>query len=511
MLDQIIENIIRKTRKEVIQKGMQDIPLTYIFTRNIPHSVKHFFDQEVEIWIREESDKFSSSERFNYEMPEVQMLIDKIFDTLKQTATFSPNQFNRLLERAIKLQANYLIRPQQTLTQFLFKDSSLVTTIEVYDMLKYFDKFQYYKDALTDYFNLKYMREISQNQFQELITAIDQQVYGRTPVETALQTIKTILNFINEGRPKASDSISARMLAIIFKDRNLSDFSYLVEREIKEGTKLLSLAEVEQALRSGKTMREMKQAKEGKPAPTSYKKIADIEKEKPEVAVETISVPEKEIIPEEPEDTFEDVYEEEYEEEEYEPSPPPRPEPKPEQPRFTPPPQPKPQPQQPRFTPTQPKQPQFTPPPQPKPQPQQPRFTPPQPKPQQPQFKPAQPQQVKPQPAAAKASAVDQLANIVSDKMRGEHLEDLNKLIHSRQRKKFIKKIFKKREAQYVEFVNLVNNTPTWKHASNLIDTFFYQQGLNPYSKEALEFSDLVYNRYFPKDISVNKGDEFRI
>ena len=172
MLDQIIDNIIQKIRQEVVQQGMDDIPLMYILTRNIPHSVKHFFDQEVEIWIREESEKISSSERFDYEMPEVQMLMDKIFDTLKQTATFHINQFNRLLERAIKLQANYLIRPHQTLTQFLFKDSSVITTIEIYDMLKYFDKFQYYKDALTDYFNLKYLREISQNQFEELILSL---------------------------------------------------------------------------------------------------------------------------------------------------------------------------------------------------------------------------------------------------------------------------------------------------------------------------------------------------
>ncbi len=464
MLDQIIENIIRKIRKEVVQPGMQDIPLTYIFTRNIPHSVKHFFDQEVELWIREEQGKFANSERFDYEVPEVQMLIDKIFDTLKQTATFHSTQFNRLLERAIKLQANYLIRPQQTLTQFLFKDSSLVTTIEVYDMLKYFDKFQYYKDALTDYFNLKYMREISQNQFQELVTAIDQQVYGKTPVETALQTVKTILNFVNEGRDDQSDSLRTRILAVVFKDRNLSDFAFVLEREIKNGTRALTLAELEQILRSGKTLKELKQPAAPKPETTPETRIPDIEKEKPAVKVEKIVVPEKEVPVEEPEDIYE---EEEFEEETYEPAPPP-------------------------------------PPPQPKPQPK-------------PQQKPTPAPATPPAAAAAvpqagkHASAVDQLADIVGDKMKGDHLEDLNRLIHPKQRKKFVKKIFKRKETQYQEFVGLVNKTPTWKHASNLIDSFFYQQGLNPYSKEALEFSDIVYNRYFPKDISVNKGDEFRI
>ena len=94
MLDQTIENIKQKIRKEIIQPGMDNIPLNYILTRNIPEAIKHFFNQEVEIWLRDEAEKFSSSDRFDYDTPEIQMLVDQIFDNLKQTATFSMNKFN---------------------------------------------------------------------------------------------------------------------------------------------------------------------------------------------------------------------------------------------------------------------------------------------------------------------------------------------------------------------------------------------------------------------------------
>jgi len=448
MLDQIIENIIQKIRKEVVQPGMDHIPLAYLFTRDIPHSIKHFFDQEVELWIREEAQKFSSSERFDYETPEVQMLVDKIFDVLKQTATFHINQFNRLLERAIKLEANYLIRPQQTLTQFLFKDSFVVTTIEVYDMLKYFDKYEYYKDALTDYFNLKYLREISQTQFEELIKGIDEQVYSKNPVETILQTVKTVNNFVNEGRPASSDVLSIKMLMMILKDRNLTNYAYLVERQGKENITELTFTELEQILRAEKTLGELRQAEieetvttEEIEKPVTLDEIVDIEEEKPAVEVESISVPEEIERPQELEPEEEEYYEEEEEEEEE---------------------------------------------------------------------MPEEPAQVAAETAAPSASVVDQLANIVSDKMRGDHLEDLSRIISPKQRKKFVKKIFNRKEKKYQEFISLMNSTPTWKHASNLIDNFFYQQGINPYSSEALEFSDIVYNRYFPKDIAVYKGHEFR-
>jgi len=434
MLDQIIENIIQKIRKEVVQPGMERIPLAYIFTRNIPASIKHFFDQEVELWIRDEAEKFSASERFDYQTPEVQVLIDKIFDVLKQTATFHINQFNRLLERAIKLEANYLIRPHQTLTQFLFKDNFVVSTIEVYDMLKYFDKFQYYKDALTDYFNLKYLRQISQSQFEELISGIDRQVYAKSPVETVLQTVKTINNFVNEGRPAPTDTLDIKMLLVILKDRNLDGFAALIERQGQEGSKDISIADLEQILRTGKTLRQLRKARAEEKV--TVEEIADIEKEKPKVEVESISVSEEVQIPAEVEPEAE---EEEYEEEE-------------EQPAAA----------------------------------------------------------ATAETIAARASAAEQLADLVGQKMRGDHLEDITRLISPRQRKKFIKKIFSKKEKKFLEFLSLMNNTPNWKHASNLIDSYFFQQGINPYSKEALEFSDLVYNRYFPKDIAVNKGQEFK-
>ncbi len=424
MLEKVMDNIIDKIHDEVVTPQMDRIPLNYILTRDIPDSVKHFFDQEVEIWLREEADKFSSNERFDYDMPEVRVLIDKIFDVLKQTATFHINKFNQLLERAIKLQANYLIRPHQTLTQFLFKDSFIITTMDVYDMLKYFDKFQYYKDAVTDYFNLKYLREVSQNQFEELIAGIDQQVYGKDPLGTALQTVKTINNFLNEGR-EPSEKLPADILYKAFHDRKLDEYARLVQKEEKEGTEELSLSELETLLRSGKTHLE-RTRKEEKKAAQTIETIEDLEEAKPEVQVEDISVDAKVEVPE-PEEAEEEI-EEEYEEEE------------------------------------------------------------------------------EAVPAAA-VSAADQLADVVSRKIKGEYLADLSSIISRKQEKKFTKKVFKKDQKSYRNFVEFLNGLPSWKQASAAIDEMFYQKGINPYSNEALEFSDLVYNRYFPKDRMVNKED----
>jgi hypothetical protein len=455
MLEKVIDSIISKITREVLSPQMNQIPVNYLMTCNIPDSVKHFFDQEVEIWLREESDKFTSNERFNYDSPEVRVLIDKIFDILKNNATLHVNKFNQLLERAIKLEANYLIRPHQTLTQFLFKNSPVVTTMEVYDMLKYFDKLQYYKDALTDYFNLKYLREISQNHFEELISGIDKQVFSKDRLNTTLQTVKAIINFCNEGRDP-TENIPVDILIKAFEDRNLDDYQKLVEKEAQQGKKELSFSNLEVLLRTGQLESRRMEAQAVQPE-VSVKEVEDIETFKPEVSVEEISVAPEATAP--PVQEITEIEEEEIEEEEEEVVPE----------ETTPPVQ--------EFISEE-------------------------------ETTEEMAETVETTQAPRKGStAADQLANVVSEKIKGKYLEDLNNMISQKNRKKFVKKIFKKDDHRYSKFIAYLNQLPNWKKATTAIEEMFYQTGINPYSSIAIEFSDLIYNRYFPKDKRINRQE----
>jgi len=99
------------------------------------------------------------------------------------------------------------------------------------------------------------------------------------------------------------------------------------------------------------------------------------------------------------------------------------------------------------------------------------------------------------------------LANVVSEKIKGKYLEDLNNIISQKNRKKFVKKIFKKDDNRYSKFIAYLNQLPNWKKATTAIEEMFYQTGINPYSSIAIEFSDLIYNRYFPKDKRINRQE----
>ncbi len=427
MLENLVDVLIKKVRSEVItDPNMQDIPLAYIMTRDIPDSVKHFLDQEVELWIRDEEEKFTSSDRFDYDMPEVRMLIDQIFDYLKQNARFHITKFDQLIERAIKLEMNYLIEPHRTLSQFIFKDQPVVSTIDIYNTLKYFFKYEYYKDAISDYFNTKYLHEISGEQFGQLISKIDDNAFKDNRFETTLKTIKSITGFMSEAVGADVQSIELDVLLHAFSDRNLENYEKLIEELKEQGQSEISLLDLETVLREENldalkeptdadvtAEEEVAEVEEGT---LTMEAVEDIEDSKPVVEVEDIEL--DEIKPEE-------IVEEEEEEEE----------------------------------------------------------------------------EVEEPVAAKKANVANDMADFVASQIKSDKpLEDLNTMIIGRTRKKIIKKLFNKNENELLSFVNLVNNQSAWKEASVIIDNEFYERGINPYSKEAIIFSDLIYIRFFPKD-----------
>lgn len=524
MLEDVMDVFIERIRKKVLSEDkMKEVPLAYLTTLDIPQSIKHFFDQEVELWIREEEEKFTSSDRFNYDLPEVRVLIDQIFDILKQTAQFSLPKFNQLLERAVKLQMNFVIEPHRTLTQFLFKDNRIISTIEVYDTLKYFFQFEYYKEAISDYFNTKYLKRISQEQFVTLINKIDEKVFSENRVEMTLKVIKTIMNFLSEARGTEVTLLPTDVLIAALKDRNLND---LVER-VEQAQKQIQLTEMTFEDIENILFGRFEESPEAPAEKISFDEIESIEEQELTIPVDDIDVGEETPLEEQIKDAVEELErfdeklseleedELELEEEEEEP------EPKEEELKL----------EAEEEAPVEEESVMDEPPAEPElkehPIPEveaehetsstfetQQEATVESESAVEQEYEPqVEEEPVEPSETDKSSKVAEDLADHLAKQIAGAGpLEDLNNMIKGRTRKKIIKKLFRKDEAAFNEFINKLNNMSSWKEASHFIDDTFYELNINPYSKEAITFSDIVYMRFFPKDKYIGErleGDKF--
>lgn len=75
---------------------------------------------------------------------------------------------------------------------------------------------------------------------------------------------------------------------------------------------------------------------------------------------------------------------------------------------------------------------------------------------------------------------------------------DLASLITSRQRKKFVRKIFNRNEEDFEKFLTLLGNIRTFKDANILLDFYFYKNEVDPFSKEAIDFRNVIFYAYSP-------------
>jgi hypothetical protein len=75
----------------------------------------------------------------------------------------------------------------------------------------------------------------------------------------------------------------------------------------------------------------------------------------------------------------------------------------------------------------------------------------------------------------------------------------LRDLIEDKDKTMIQRKIFKKDCIAYDGFIDRLDEINNWKEAKQTIDNELFFRSIQPFSREALLLSDLVFNRYFPK------------
>lgn len=76
--------------------------------------------------------------------------------------------------------------------------------------------------------------------------------------------------------------------------------------------------------------------------------------------------------------------------------------------------------------------------------------------------------------------------------------EDLFSLFTLKDQKLFVKKIFRKDEVGFRNAIERLNGVTSWEDASAVLDEIFQANNVDPFSKEAVRFTDLLHDRFHP-------------
>jgi hypothetical protein len=106
-----------------------------------------------------------------------------------------------------------------------------------------------------------------------------------------------------------------------------------------------------------------------------------------------------------------------------------------------------------------------------------------------------------PLPAPADQSVGETSVQNEMPRQREEKPEEGIHTIFTRsEQKQFVKKIFRKDEIAFREALDTLNLITSWEEATHYLDRLFVANDVNPFSEEAIEFTDKVYAWFHPRE-----------
>lgn len=222
MFEREINALIQQIGREVL-RDRSTISLTDILHHEaIPGRLKPFFETEVQWWLYNERLGRGANKRFDFEAPELASLLNYLEQVQMRHARFEREEFQSVLDSAVKLTFNYLCRPQTTLRWYIFRGQPTKPLREVMLRFGAFSDYGYFFTVFSEWVDRKCAERpgfdaISSVEFERVTRRIDDQILLSCTVEDLLGIMTPLFEFIGaDGR-----SIPIDALIIFFDDKNI--------------------------------------------------------------------------------------------------------------------------------------------------------------------------------------------------------------------------------------------------------------------------------------------------
>jgi hypothetical protein len=228
MFDKETEQFFHMLKSNTIGDA-SSIGLRSILESNIPVNVKTFFRADVE-WLRaQEKLKEVRSPKFSFGLPEVRLLDEQIDLLLVNNYSFSRKEFDATADKCIHFLLNYLCRPEWTLNSFFFDVSIRITAEEMQLKLRYCSDYPYYRAILTRYAETRQRTDVGSEEMKRLLSTIDDEVCGSSTAAEQAYIAKPIFDFVGEirasMRPSLPTRVPVRALIYFYEDKRLDKIS----------------------------------------------------------------------------------------------------------------------------------------------------------------------------------------------------------------------------------------------------------------------------------------------
>lgn len=227
----------------------EHISVRDILAAEIPRPVKVFFRADIERILNDEQERARAGSRFNYAHPEVRSLQRQMNSVLVFNYSLSREQFLQKLDEGVHLLLNYSLRPQWTLSSFLFNTTASQSRAAIRIMLSHFWDYPYLREILLRYIIEKDIDVLTKEEFESILWRVDSgYVRRKSPRELAVLT-QPIFSFIHFPHADSGRAIPTKALIKFFEDKRMrSVFDMLNHHMVELSATELTIEQLERLL-----------------------------------------------------------------------------------------------------------------------------------------------------------------------------------------------------------------------------------------------------------------------
>lgn len=207
----------------------ENISISELNHLNIPQQILHFINCEIDNQINNEFNEIKKFSKFDYDNIRVNPLIDELKILLRLTRKLNYDELSLLFKLALDLTLDYLIRPCETLTSFVFKYEETQFTSTILERLKYIKDYEYFPILTKAYLEKRKIPRINRNNFIDLLRKIENEYTRDFTLLEHYQLFNSFKSYLLELNLYITDLPEYEAFIVYLKDKNQMKFAEFLE------------------------------------------------------------------------------------------------------------------------------------------------------------------------------------------------------------------------------------------------------------------------------------------
>ena len=189
-------------------------------------AIVRYISAELEFMIYSDRQKLLQHSYFDYSGKEISEYFRKINSEIKKTKRIAFDDAKKLILQAVSFNANYVVKPNWSLSQLIYNDQDTVSIDELEMMLNYIYYYEHLKKVLLAYLTKRNIVQISKTEFDLILKKIDQELVKSNAEQLIHNALTSIGDFFNIGGVERN-LVSPVAVEIFLKEKNL--FNHLLK------------------------------------------------------------------------------------------------------------------------------------------------------------------------------------------------------------------------------------------------------------------------------------------